>query len=210
MRKICLALMCLASATMFAACSSNGNAGNGSEQQADKASAKVIDTKDIMEPIFLEQWEYTTEGYQVLPEIVKDVEAATGIVDFGRVKGFDIQNALSFTGEGDRSDITDGFMFEFVPKDGKKFGHNVFEAYAKALWDKCIKVADEGQLKNSCWADAKVITFEESIKVVDKKQDRKKASWYYAFKGEQRYIEIIERQFSEDGFGYLYVQMKHM
>lgn len=184
MKKFFLALLCLVSATMSA---------------------------QIMEPIFLsDDFEYTTEGYRIHPDIVKDVEAVTGIVNFGRVKGFNIQNALSFTGEGDRAEITDGFMFEFVPKDGKKYGQAVFEAYAKALWDQCQKVADDGQLKNSSWADAKVITFAESIKVVDKKQDRRKSSWYYVYKGQQRYIEIIERKFSEEGFGELYVQMKHM
>lgn len=165
----------------------------------------------IMEPIFLsDDFEYTTQGYRIHEEIVKDIETATGIVNFGRVKDFDIKNAYSFTGEGDRAEFVDGFMFEFVPKDDKKYGHNVFEAYAKALWDQCAKVADDGQLKNSSWADAKVLTFAESIRVVDKKQDRKKASWYYTYKGEPRYIEIIERRFSEEGFGELYVQMKHM
>lgn len=183
MKKFFLALMCLASAALSA---------------------------QVMEPIFLEQWEYTTEGYQIHKDIVKDVEAATGIVNFGRVKGFAIQNALSFTGEGDRAEFTDGFMFEFVPKDGKKYGHSTFEAYAKALWDQCAKVADDGQLKNSCWQDAKVITFAESMRVVDKKQDRRKYSWYYIYKGQQRYMEVIERRFSEEGFGELYVQMKHM
>ena len=163
----------------------------------------------IMEPIFLEEWEYTTEGYRILPDIVKDVEAATGIVNFGRVKGFAIQNALSFTGEGERSEFTDGFMFEFVPKDGKKYGHNTFEAYAKALWDQCLKAADDGKLVDGFGENSKSITFEESIRVVDKKQDRKKSQWYYIYKGDRRKMEVIERRYSETGFGELYVHMQH-
>ena len=162
-----------------------------------------------MEPIFLEDYEYTTQGYQIHQDIVKDVQAACGIENFGRVKGFDIQTALSFTGEGDRQEFVDGFMFEFVPKDGKKFGHDVFEAYAKALWDQCLKAADDGKLTNGFWDGAKTITFEQSIRVVDKKQDRKKASWYYLYKGEQRRAEVVERRFSEDGFGELYVHFTH-
>ena len=173
------------------------------------ASAFAISPNDIMEPIFLEEFEYTTQGYRVLPEIVQDVQNAFGIENFGRVKGFEIQNALSFTGEGDRSEMVDAFMFEFIPKNGGTYGHDVFEAYAKALWDKCLKAADDGKLTDGFGDSSKPITFEESIKVVDKKQDRKKSQWYYINQGVQRKVQVIERAAKEGGFSELYVHLTH-
>ncbi len=189
MKKIFLALMCLTCATMFAA----------------------FDNQTILEPLYLsDDADYTTQGYQVPDNIIEDMKAAYGIEEFGRVKGFDIQNAYTFAGEGDRSDLTDGFMFEFVPKGGGAYQHDVFEAYAKVLWDKCLKAADGGELKNGTWDDSKVLTFEKSIKVIDKQQDRKKSAWYYVFQGLKCHVEIIERGYTENGFKVLYVRLERI
>lgn len=212
MKKIFLALMCFASATMFAACGNQANNSQATDEQpAQEQSAKAIDTKDILEPIYIsDDAEYTTQGYRVPDNIVEDIKAAYGIEDFGRVKGFIFQNAYTFAGEGDRRDFTDGFQFEFVPKDEGTFKHNIFEAYAKAIWDKCAKAADNGELKNGTWDDSKVISFEQSIKVVDKEQDRKKSSWYYNFQGLKCRVEVIERGYTENGFKFLYVNLERI
>lgn len=164
----------------------------------------------IMEPIFLsDDAEYTTSGYRINDDIVKEIKTYYGIDNFGRVKGFDIQNAFVFTGLGEFSDITDGFMFEFVPKNGGTYGHDTFEAYAKAIWDKCLKAADDGKLVQGFWDGAKVLTFEQSIKVVDKKQDRKKAEWGYIHNGQHRRVQVVERRYKEGaGFSELYVNLK--
>lgn len=162
--------------------------------------------QSIMEPIFLsDDAEYTTQGYRVNDDIVNEIKTYYGIDNFGRVKGFDIQNAMVFTGEGELSETTDGFMFEFVPKSGT-YGHSTFEAYAKALWDKCLKAADNGQIVDG---SGESITFEQSIRVVDKKQDRKKCSFYYVNRGVRRRIEVIERRFRDDGaFAELFVNFE--
>ena len=212
MKKIFLALMCFASATMFAACGNQANNSQATDEQpAQEKSAKAIDTKDILEPIYLsDEGEYTLAGYPVPENVIEEIKAAYGIEDFGRVKGFDIKNAHTFLGEGDRSDISDGFMFEFVPKNGGAYKHDIFDAYAKAIWDKCAKAAEGGELKDSSWDDAKTISFDQSIKVVDKKQDRKKSSWYYIFQGLKCRVEIIERGYTENGFQLLYVHLERI
>ena len=162
--------------------------------------------QSIMEPIFLsDDAEYTTQGYRVNDEIVNEIKTYYGIDNFGRVKDFDIQDAMIFTGIGELSNTTDGFTFEFVPKSGT-YTHNTFAAYAKALWDKCQKAADNGQIVNST---GESITFEQSIRVVDKKQDRKKCEFYYINQGVRRRIQIIERQFRDVGiFAELFVSFE--
>ena len=169
------------------------------------AAMITISAQSIMEPIFLsDDAEYTTQGYRVNDDVVKELQTYYGIADFGRVKGFDIQNAMVFTGEGDLSETTDGFMFEFVPKNGG-YGHDIFEAYANALWDKCLKSADNGQITNS---SGESITFEQGIKVVDKKQDRKKCEFYYINQGTRRRVQVIERRQRDEGFTELYVNFE--
>lgn len=188
MKKFIVSLLCLAGTMAF------------------QANAQAI-----MEPVFLtDDAEYTTQGYRIYDDIVKDLQTYYGIVDFGRVKGFDIQNAMAFTGDGEFSDTTDGFMFEFVPKNGATYGHDVFEAYAKALWDKCLKAADDGQITNGFWDSSKPITFEQSIKMVDKKIDRKKCIWYFINNGHKRQVEVIERGAKDGGFTELYVNLKRI
>ena len=210
MRKIFLALMCFASATMFATCSNQANGSSSEaagEQSEQKASTRAIDIKDAVEPLILVEDETALEGYLIEPNLVSEIKDTYGIEQFGRPKGLDVKMALSFTGDGEFSYKVDAFMFEFVPKEGKLFGHDLFEAYAKAIFEKCLKAADDGQIVDGFYANSKPITFEQSLKVIDKQQDRKKCLFYYINQGRQRKISIVERQFKEGGFANLQIEL---
>ena len=171
--------------------------------------AGVTASAQFMEPLILEEDETTLEGYMIRANLPAEVQKAYGIVDFGRVKGFDVQREMSFRGEGEYEDITDGFQFEFVPKNHGTFGHDIFLGYAKTIFDKCKKAADEGKVYKSFGEDAQEITFDEGVKVIDKKQnDRRKAKFCYYFNGRRRQVEIVERGYKEGaGFSTIFVEM---
>ena len=182
MKRIFLALMCLASMTAFA---------------------------QFMEPLILKEDESTLEGYTLEENLPAEVLTAYGIEDFGRAKGFDVQRALSFSGEGEWADLADAFQFEFVPKNGGTYGHDIYMGYAKIIYDRCKAAADDGKIYDGFWDGAKELTFEQSVKVINKKQDRKTCSLYYYHKGIKRQVDITERQFKELGlFGSLFVHMR--
>lgn len=182
MRKIFFVLLCLAGMTAYA---------------------------QFMELLVLEEDESTLEGYSLDENLPAEVLTAYGIEDFGRVKGFDVQRAMSFSGEGEFEDVTDGFQFEFVPKNGGTYGHDIYLGYAKIIYDRCKKAADDGKIYNGFWDGAKERTFEESVKTIDKKQDRMNCNLYYYHKGVKRQVEITERRFTEPGrFTTLFVHMK--
>lgn len=202
MKKIFLALMCFASVTVFASCgNSSNNSQTTDEQPAQEQAARAIDTKDVIEPLFLSEEEYTTQGYDINPNILDEMKNIYGIDGFGRLKGSDIQTAHSFTGQGEFSSVTDGFMFEFVLKDGATYRHDVFCSYAKHLYDLCKKAADDGKIYEGFWNGAKEVSFEQSISVVNKKQNnRSMASFYFINQGVPRKVEVIERSMKDDGF----------
>ena len=182
MKKLFLALMCAASMTAFA---------------------------QFIEPLVLEEDESTLEGYALDENLPDMVKAAYGIEDFGRVKGFDVQRAFSFSGEGEFADVADGFQFQFVPKNNGTFGHDIFLGYSKVIYDKCLKAADDGKTYNGFWNESKEINFDQSIKVFDKKRDIRKCNFYYIHNGQKREVEIVERQYQEGGgFKLLFVHLK--
>ena len=181
MRKFFLAFMCMASMTMFA---------------------------QFMEPLVLEEDESTLEGYTLDEDLPNKVLQAYGIEDFGRVKGFDVRRAMSFSGEGEFEDVADAFQFEFVPKNDGTFGHDIYLGYAKIIFDRCLKAADDGKIVNGFWDGAKQVSFEDAVKVIDKKQDRKTCAIYYLYKGRKSQVDITERQARDGGFGTLFVHLR--
>ena len=169
----------------------------------------VTASAQFMEPLILVDDEITLDGYMLEKQLPSEVQQAYGIVDFGRVKGFAIQRATTFSGEGEFEDVTDGFQFEFVPKNNGTFGHDIFLGYAKMVYDKCKAAADGGKIYNGFYDGAKEITFDQSVKVVDKKQnERKKCALYYYYKGRKRIVELMERHYKEGaGYSTLYAEM---
>lgn len=211
MKKFLLALLCLAGMTAFAACSSSGNANqsNGNEQSSSQASSGGKIAKEATAPFFAKDDECTTQGYMINADILAEIKATYGIDAFCRPKGLDIQNALAFTGENDLADVTDSFMFEFVTKGDATFNHDLFLGYAKYMYEQCLKAADDGKIRDGFWNNAKEISFDESLKVVDKGQNnRQKATFYFLNQGQQRKVQLIERQFKDGGFRELSVTLE--
>ena len=211
-RRFLVALMCMVSVTLFASCTAKGSSTSGNQQKTEDTPASVGKiAKDVVAPFFeSDESETALEGYVINSDIVEKVQQVYGLVGFGRVKDSKIQRALSFSGEGEFADETDSFLFEFVPKDDGAYQHDIFLGYAKAIYDMCLKAADDGKIYNGFWNDSKQISFDESLKVYDKKADKRKCTIYYMNQGQKRRVHIAERGTKEGGFGRLSVDLERV
>ena len=190
MKRVLIALMCFASLSVL-------------------AQNTPVTADNVIEPLVLEEDESTLEGYMLEADLPEKIQKAYGIEGFGRVRGFEVQRALSFSGEGASANVPDGFQFEFVPtEEVGTFSHDVFLAYSKAIYDKCLKAADDGKIVNGFWDGAKQLSFEDCIKMIDKEQDRKRCKFFYINQGRKRSVEIVERNYTNGGFGLLYVELR--
>lgn len=155
--------------------------------------------QSVVLPLILEDDETTISGILIDKDLPQMVNNTYGINDF-RPKDFNVKEYYIFNGDGALEITVDAFKFEFAPNKASTYSHDIFNQYAKAVCDKISKVADDGKIFNGFYNGSKEISFEESIKVVDKSQDRRLARFYYKYKGQSRKITITERSFKDGGF----------
>lgn len=73
----------------------------------------------------------------------------------------------------------------------------------------CINHKSPTDMKKFILPFTCILYAKQSIRVVDKKQDCKKCEFYYINQGVRRHIQIIERQFRDDGiFAELFVSFE--
>lgn len=137
--------------------------------------------------------------YVLDDDFLEKVENVMGIQDLGAVQGLRTDQAHSYSGVGEFEDVTDGFRIQFT-SDRKGFKHETFLAYAKALYEKCVKAADdhiiyasEGEFK-----DQKA-TLDQCAKVILKREPRIRYAWYYKHNNVLREVELSEVKCYQSG-----------
>lgn len=196
MKKTFLALMCIASIAVMTACGGNANKGNeapADEQKNENATAEnasAINEAEIdgMTANIMEQLDdFSTEGYQISPELQSEMKQYYGIDGIGKLKGSKTRTAMAFTGEGEYEKVTDSFLFHFEKENGD-VSHNEFLAYAKVIYNKCKTAADDGTITDG----KESVDFNKTWEVIDKESDRMRVRFYYTNQGTRRKVTIKE------------------
>ena len=140
MKKVFLAMVCMASFVMMTACGGGGAKKESSEGTAEvkkeaKASKSVKGEWEAIDP--------NDEAFRNKPYLDKAKEI--GGFEIGKPKSSIINEAIQFSGEGELKDTAISYLIRFGCGE-EQIKSSYFDAYAQAIWDACKKVADGGRI----------------------------------------------------------------
>ena len=140
MKKVFVALMCMASLVIMTACGGGNAKKDASGETAEvkkeaKASKSVKGEWDAIDP--------NDEAFRNKPYL--DIAKEIGGFEVGKPKNSIINEAIRFSGEGELKNTAVSYLIRFGCGE-EQIKPSYFDAYAQAVWDACKKVADGGRI----------------------------------------------------------------
>ena len=188
MKKVFLAMVCMASFVLMTACGGGNAKKDGSEGTAEvkketKASKSVKSEWEAIDP--------NDEAFKHKPYLDKVKEI--GGFEIGKPKTSTIMEAFWFYGENELENTPTSYIIRFICSESS-IKHSYFNAYTQAVWDACKEVADEGRifvLRSGKEQD--IPTFiEEGMEafIVEGKEIEYYHKWYYKLNGVTMKVDI--------------------
>ena len=183
MKKVFLALMCIASLVIMTACGGGNAKKDASGETAEvkkeaKASKSVKSEWDAIDP--------NEDAIKKNKESYLDKTKEIGGFEIGKPKSSTIKEAYWFYGENELENTPTSYIMRFVCGEGQ-IKHSDFNAYTQALWDACKKVADEGRMfALKAGKEQDISTFiEEGMEeiMVEGEEIEYEHKWYYKLNG---------------------------
>ena len=183
MKKVFLAMVCMASLVMMTACG-----GGGAKKEASEGTAEVKKEAKASKSVKGE-WEAISPEEDAIKKYEESYLGKTkeiGGFEIGKPKSSTIKEAYWFYGENELENTPTSYIMRFVCGEGQ-IKHSDFNAYTQALWDACKKVADEGRMfALKAGKEQDISTFiEEGMEeiMVEGEEIEYEHKWYYKLNG---------------------------
>lgn len=190
MKRVFLAMICLAGLVMVTACG-----GGGAKKENSEGTVEVKrDTKASKS--VKGEWEAISSEEDAIKNYEESYLGKTkeiGGFEIGKPKSSTIKEAYWFYGENELENTSTSYIMRFVCGEGQ-IKHSDFNAYTQAVWDACKKIADEGRifiLKAGKEQDISTFT-EEGMEefMVEGEEINYYHKWYYKLNGVTMKVDV--------------------